>query len=285
MKELFRILKIVRHRLKTYTIRIYVWWIAYIPNEVISIALALSSWYYYTVFVSPEEAEAYIGGFLSYIIIGLMLAPLFEMAMRSPEEVMRGLYWGYTSLGGFKIPRWAYYYLAGASRADAFVGSLIFEFLVFLVRLGIYAGLGTAIFGLRLSPDPNLGAAFLFTLLGFLASLAIGFMVANTFWLFLHFREAALNPFVWFLTLLPNVVGGVYFPIEILHPALKAIGRLLPHYYAFDGVRKALLAGNSLAQLRHLLPPLLFYTTLLLPLGILSFKYFERYMVYKAKKI
>ncbi len=285
MKELLRILKIVRHRLKTYTIRIYVWWMAYIPNEAISIALALSSWYYYTVFVSPKKAEAYIGGFFSYIIIGLMLAPLFEMAIRSPEEVIRSLYWGYTSLGGFKIPQWAYYYLAGASRADAFIGSLIFEFLVFLVRLGIYAGLGTAIFGFHLSPNPNFGAAFLFTLLGFLASLAIGFIVANTFWLFLHFREATLNPFVWFLTLVPNVVGGVYFPIEVLPPALKAIGLLLSHYYAFDGVRKALLAGSSLVQLRDLLPPLLFYTVVLFPLSILSFKYFERYMVYKARKI
>ncbi len=279
------IVRIIKRRLKTYTLTIYAWWIAYIPSEILNITLALASWYYYTVFATKGTAEKYVGGVFSYIIVGLMLIPFFNLAIEGPERTLRGLHQGYTYLGGFKIPRWAYYYLAGVSKADAFIGTFIFEFLVFIVRLFIYLGIGSTIFGFSLSGNPDIIAALVFALAGFIACLGLGLLVANTFWLFIYNPEVVVNPYTWILTSLPSIIGGVYFPLEVLPQPLRLLSYALPHYYAFTGIRGALLGGKNLYELLPILYPLLIYVLVVFPLGLAVFRYVEKYMLYKARKI
>jgi len=121
--------------------------------------------------------------------------------------------------------------------------------------------------------------------LGFLACLGVGLVLANTFWLFIYREDVHVNPFTWLVTTAATVLGGTYFPVEILSDWLKPISYALPHVYVFEELRKALLRGASLGALSQELTVLAAYATVSVPLGALLLRKVERYVIYKARKV
>ena len=282
MRALARSLK---RSLKDYTVEVYVWWFAYLPTELLNIALGLASWYYYTRFVVGPSSVSGAEWFLSYILLGIAIAPLLNMGVEQPEIALRGLYRGHVSTGGFRIPLWAYYYLAGVPRGVAAVSGFVFSLLQFIARAALYLLLGTYLFGVELGPNANCIGAALLCALGFLACLGIGLILANTFWLFIYKEDVHVNPFTWLVTTVATVLGGTYFPVEILPDWLKPVSYSFPHVYVFEGLRKTLLRGAPLEALGRELTILAAYAAVLVPLGALLLRKVERYVVYKARKV
>lgn len=276
------LLRSLKRSLKDYTVNVYVWWFAYVPTELLNIGLTLASWFYYTRFVAGTTGQA--EWFLSYILIALMIVPLLNIGVEQPEVTLRSLYRGHVSTGGFRVPVWAYYYLAGIPKAVAAVAGFTFELLRFLIEASIYLILGLIVFRVSFSPSANYIAALLVIILGFLASLTLGLLLANTFWLFLYREDVHINPFTWLVTTAANVVGGAYFPIEVLPSWLRPLSYLLPHTYVFSGVRKALLLGVPLGGISEELTILSLYA-LLLPVAILLYRGTENFITYKARKL
>jgi ABC-2 type transport system permease protein len=75
------------------------------------------------------------------------------------------------------------------------------------------------------------------------------------------------------------LLGGVLYPITVLPAWLQIFSYLLPITYSLRGMRHALLQGYSLEALSLDILALIVFSVLLLPLGMICF----RYAVKKAK--
>ena len=79
------------------------------------------------------------------------------------------------------------------------------------------------------------------------------------------------DPTTWLVTSLSWLLGGVFYPVQILPSWLEKLAYLLPITYALDGMRMALLQGHSLYQLRANILALSIFTIFLLPISIFVF--------------
>ena len=88
------------------------------------------------------------------------------------------------------------------------------------------------------------------------------------------------NPVGWIINNLEGLLGGVYFPVSVMPAFLQFMAKFLPITYAVRAMQLAVYKGYSLLQLKNECAFLLFFSILLMPLSIYSFKYALR----KARK-
>ena len=81
------------------------------------------------------------------------------------------------------------------------------------------------------------------------------------------------DPVNFLINATATLFGGVYFPVEVLPDSLQIISRALPITYSLDAMRKALLLGAGLRDVVSELVVLTAFALLLLPLGLLVFRY------------
>lgn len=144
-------------------------------------------------------------------------------------------------------------------------GSALYPFAAALLRIAIYVGWGTALFGFSLRAANWLAVpvVLLATLLAF-----SGMGIFSASYVLLFKRG---NPAKWLLLSLSNVAGGMFFPISILPGWLQFVARLNPVTYALDGMRAALLSGSSLAGVWRPVASLLLFAVILLPSSMFVF--------------
>ena len=70
-----------------------------------------------------------------------------------------------------------------------------------------------------------------------------------------------------------SLVGGAFFPVEILPDWLRVISFLLPITHALEALRLSMLEGYSIATLWRPLTALAVMAGTMLPLGLWLFSY------------
>jgi ABC-2 type transport system permease protein len=65
--------------------------------------------------------------------------------------------------------------------------------------------------------------------------------------------------------------SGVFFPTQLLGKGFGTISRFLPPTYGLDGIRRVLIEGQGLAEVREPLLILLVFLALLLPFSLWVF--------------
>ncbi|MBU1087099.1 MAG: ABC transporter permease [Candidatus Omnitrophica bacterium] len=80
------------------------------------------------------------------------------------------------------------------------------------------------------------------------------------------------NPTAWLISTLEGVVGGVYFPINVLPGYLQMVAHCLPVTYAIRAIELAVYQNYSVYQLKNELLFLLIFSIILLPLSLKTFK-------------
>jgi ABC-2 type transport system permease protein len=79
------------------------------------------------------------------------------------------------------------------------------------------------------------------------------------------------NPVAWMFQGVAGLLGGVYFPVEVLPQWLQSLSALIPVTYAVRGLELAVYQGASISTLWGEILPLAFLAALLLPLGLFGF--------------
>ena len=79
------------------------------------------------------------------------------------------------------------------------------------------------------------------------------------------------DPFGIFLGTGSVLFSGVFFPTQLLGNRVGMISRLLPPTYGLDGIRRVLIEGQGLAEVRAPLMTLLLFLAVLLPLSLWVF--------------
>jgi ABC-2 type transport system permease protein len=105
--------------------------------------------------------------------------------------------------------------------------------------------------------------------LGGLAVLAMGAWGLLSAAFVLVFKRA--DPLSWLADVTLYMFAGVYFPIDVLPPVLKPIAYALPLSHALEGLRLALMQGETLAQLGRYALILLAFDLALAPLAAWAF--------------
>jgi ABC-2 type transport system permease protein len=221
--------------------------------EAVNIALTLSSFY----FLSKLLGERLSGGYapFPFLLIGMavngyMTTSLycFAQSIRGNQQVgaLKAVFATRISPGGFIFYSALYPMFRAALDAAAYL-------------------IGGLFFGMSLSGINLLSALTLF-LLSVLAFGSIG-IISATF--ALVFKKG--DPLLWFFSGLSWLLGGVFYPLDVLPPALQQLAAWLPITHALSGMRKAVLEGAPLASLAPELEALSLFALIGLPVSLYLF--------------
>jgi ABC-2 type transport system permease protein len=238
--------------------RIYVSYRASFAFQSVSILLEIALFFYLSRVVDQAHFSAkqgLSGGYFGYAVVGLALLTMVQVSLSSysyklREEQTTGTF---EALMATPTPP-ALIVLSGAA----------YDLIRATVTGFVLIAAAVAIFGLRLVLDPgSIGIAVvaLVGCLGLFASLGV---VVGACTVVFKRATALLAMMVTGLALL----GGVYFPIEVLPSPIEELAKILPFTWALDVVRAALLGGDvNPAQLGGLFAS----AAVLLPLALLGF--------------
>jgi ABC-2 type transport system permease protein len=147
------------------------------------------------------------------------------------------------------------------------IASSVYSFLFTTVRVIFFIVIGVFFYGLDLS-RANYAGAILILCISIIAFSSFGILSAS-FVMVLKKGDPVASLFSGISWLL----GGVYYPVSILPSWLKPFSYLLPITYSLEGMRLALLKGASFYNLLPSIFSLLLFTSILMPVSIISFQY------------
>jgi ABC-2 type transport system permease protein len=143
----------------------------------------------------------------------------------------------------------------------------VWNFILATCDMLIYILLGIFLFKINFA-NVNLFSAFVILLLVITSFSGLGILSAG---FILVFKRA--NHVSWVIANLEGLIGGVYFPITVLPAWLQHLAQFFPITYAIRAIQLAVYRGYSVIQLAKEIGFLLFFSLLLLPASLLSFKY------------
>jgi ABC-2 type transport system permease protein len=152
-------------------------------------------------------------------------------------------------------------YLAGSAIHALLQGSIV----VFL-----FIGLGVLAFGVRF-PDANVLAGMLVLALSMFTMIGLG-IIAGSF--VLIYKQG--DPLSLLINSEAFLLSGVVYPVSVLPGWLQIGSGFLPHTYALEALRMALLQGASLAQVSAQIGALALFAVGALSASYLFFTYAVR---------
>jgi ABC-2 type transport system permease protein len=227
--------------------------------QVVDILAAIGAYY----FLARIIGKAAYGGYepFQFILVGLAVNGYMTTCLVCFSQGIRGN----QPLGTLKMV------LVTPTPPVAFI---LFSSLYPLARATIDAALyllGGALFGLSLR-QVNFPALLLIYILSALAFSSIGILSAI---FTLVFKRG--DPFIVLFGALSWLLGGVYYPIEVLPSFLRHASQFLPITHATIGMRAALLGNASMAQMFPHIAILALFALVGLPVSLLGFTWGVRW--------
>lgn len=204
----------------------------------------------------PATLAAYGGSYFPFVFLGLLVSRVLNVSLSSlagnlREEQLQG------SLEAI---------LATPIRLPELVGgSMLWGFASVAVEAAIAVAAAVVLFKLNLGAA-NLAAAAVVTLLTIICLCSLGVFSACGILLLKEF-----DPTSWFLDGLMKLVSGVFVPVAVLPAWLKVFSGWLPMTYGLEGIRQAVLAGRTLAELKGPCLSLVLFSVFLWPVAFLAF--------------
>ena len=209
---------------------------------------------------SPYLAP-YGGSYFPFVVVGLALASFQGVALTSvSNNILYGMYTG--TLEAMLV--------TPTSMSTIVFASVLYQFFFALVEILAYLLFSALFFGLSLG-QANLGAAAVFLLLALLAHLPLGILSAG---FILVFKRG--EPISMFMGSLSALLGGVYFPLQVLPGWVQGVAQFIPFTHALEGLRQAVLNGKGLLELSFQAGILILMAAVLLPLSLAGFAWAVR---------
>ena len=144
------------------------------------------------------------------------------------------------------------------------VASSAWDLLLATFHSSLYFIFGWLFFGVEFRG--NFLLALLFLLLTTLVLACFGILSAS---FAMVFKRG--DPFALLLGTGSALFSGVFFPTQLLGPVFGTISRLLPSTYGLDGIRRVLIEGQGLAEVKEPLITLFIFLAVLLPFSLWVF--------------
>jgi ABC-2 type transport system permease protein len=227
--------------------------------EAVEALFAAAMFFYTARFVDSPQLRASLpqgGSYFAYALVGFVFFDYLSAAMDTFDQTLME-----ARDTGTLEPL----LVSQVSLPVVLAGSALYPFAATTLRIVVYLGWGTLLFGFPLA-SANWISVITVILATLLAFSALGIFSASYL---LLFKRG--NPAKWFILGISSVVGGMLFPVHILPDWLQVIAHLNPITYALDAMRGALLDGANLVTIWRPLAVLLLTTAVLLPLSMMVF--------------
>lgn len=231
-----------------------------------SVFFSVFVFYFLSLMVGDSAAPylaSYGGNYFAFVLIGLAFSGYFGVGLRSFANNLRDAQTTGTLEAMLLTP---------TRLSTIILSSGIYDYGYVTVQVIVYLALGALIFGVEL--NGNIPAAVLILLLTIISMTSMGIIAAS----FIMVLKRG-DPVTWVFNTTSLLLGGVYYPVEILPNWLQMLSRLLPITYALEAMRQALLNNASMQELWPDIAALIVFCVLLVPLSLLSF----RVAVHRAK--
>lgn len=205
---------------------------------------------------------AYGGDYFSFVLIGIAFSSYFGLGLSSFSSGLRQA----QSTGTLEA-----LLASPVGLSTLILCSSLWSYVMTTVRVLIYLAVGVLLLGVDLGGG-NYPAALLILILTIICLGSLGIIAAS----FIMVLKRG-DPVTWLFGSLSGLLSGVYYPIEILPAWLQPLSRLIPVTYSLQAMRRALLQGATFAELSPDLLILFLFTIVVVPLGLLSFRYAVRY--------
>jgi len=139
------------------------------------------------------------------------------------------------------------------SAISAFAGNVFNLFVYFIAGITIF----------RAAVHPNFLSCFLVLIFCVAIALALGLVAAM-----LQVALQKGSSLLWLIGSALWLLSGTTFPIQTLPRPLEMLGRAIPFSYAIDGMRMALLDGQSIRAMAPTLAALAAFSVVLVPLAL-----------------
>jgi ABC-2 type transport system permease protein len=201
---------------------------------------------------------AYGGDYLAFAVVGLVVMDLQQVGVSNLSQRVRMAQLLGVLEAEMATPTPTWILLA--------VGP-VYEYGVAIVRSGLYLLLAILVFGVGFHRANPLTLALAAPLvMG--AFVGLGLLSAATTML-----VRRTNPVAVLLASASMLLSGVAYPVSVLPPWLRAVGRFLPLTHALELVRGGLLRGAGPAELTAPMTALALFTGVLCPVGVVLFVY------------
>lgn len=152
----------------------------------------------------------------------------------------------------------------------AIVLSALWPLLSSVLRMSVLLAAAALLFGLPLGAA-SLPSALVALGLSLAAFLALGVLSAA---FTIRFKRG--DPVAYLVDVVSVLLGGVFYPVEVLPDELRTAAALLPLTHALEALRQALLAGADLGALAGPLLRLAGFAAVLIPISLLTFAWAVR---------
>jgi len=217
--------------------------------------------YFLSQLVGPSAApllQDYNGDYFSFVIIGIAFGGYFGVGLNSFASALRQAQITGTLEAMMMTP---------TPVSLMIVGSATWSYAYTTFRVLVYLLVSVFLLGLNLS-DANYAAVFVCLILSIISFASIGIIAASVIMIIKRG-----DPITALASNLANLIGGVFYPIDILPDWLQFFAKLLPITYALQAMRKALLTGASWNELAPDLLALSIFCLLFFPLSLFIFRY------------
>jgi len=201
--------------------------------------------------------------FVLYLVIGTLVWRYLSLIFIWITEII-------------SIERWEgtieYTLMAPIHRITHMGGQTVFAIVYSLVFTAIVLGANVLMFHINLA-NANLFGGLVMLLAGSFSFVGLGIMGSILPLLFPERGQQMTHVIIAIMLL----VSGVYYPISVLPPFLRAASTFSPATYVLQGARDALLKGSTLPQLWPSIWPTLIMGVIMIPAGLWVFRRAEVY--------
>jgi ABC-2 type transport system permease protein len=211
------------------------------------------------------QLEPYGGDYFPFVLLGIALSGYVGVGLSSFSRGIRKAQTTGTLEAMLSTP---------TRLSTIVISSSLWSYLLTTFRVLVYLILGALFLGAEFTLQ-GWGWAGLILLLTIVSLSSLGIVAAS----FIMVLKKG-DPVTWAFGALTNLLGGIYYPVEILPRWLQFFSALLPVTYSLRGMRRALLQGGGFPVLKMDLAALVGFSGVLLPLSLAAF----RYAVRRAKR-
>jgi ABC-2 type transport system permease protein len=211
--------------------------------------------YFASHLIGDNETLAVYGGYLPFATIGVAMMNFFQVSFRSFASAIRNEQMTGTLEAVIMTP---------ARLPSIVVGSSLWSLFGSMFTVLIYLAAVKLMFGVEFQGS-WLAAGFV---LG-LTSIVFACMGVISASFVMAFKRG--DPLPYFVGTLSALLGGVFYPVEMLPGWLQAVSQLLPVTHGIHGLREILLRGTTLGGVQNEIVILTIFIAVTLPLSLMSF--------------
>jgi len=228
--------------------------------QIIGIIFSLFIFYYVSKLVGSGQnniLDRYGGSYFSFLLIGIAFSDFFLTSINSfAEEIRKGQLFG--TLEAILV--------TPLSVPKILIYSSCYNYIFSSFRFMLYFLFGKIFFDLTFS-SINFFLVVIVFMLSLFSFWGIG-MISATF--VIIFKQS--SPLKWLLGSSTGLLGGIFYPSDILPTYLQCFSNLLPITHSIEALRLILFKGADFYDIKSQVIVLSVFAVLLFSLGLYTFK-------------